>query len=148
LFTWRRAATPGDDLGLQVVDVRTWQVQTLDAVAERMGISLDGRWLFQLDPPAWTRPGAAPPQQRGPRDSAGSRLSVLDAATRSEAAVLLQDEVPFGAGQYGPERVYVSYFNRSQRSTTLVAYDTTTWHEISRRTLDTSGFLATTSPLW
>src|SRR5262249_26261441 len=67
LFTWRRAETPADDLGLQMIDVRTWRVVTLDAVAQRLGTSLDGRWLFELDPPAWARPGAARPQQRGPR---------------------------------------------------------------------------------
>jgi hypothetical protein len=148
LFTWRRADTPGDDLGLQIVDVRTWQVQTVDSVAERMGVSLDGRWLFQLDPPAWARPGASPPQQRGPRDPAGSRLSVLDGTTRSEVAVLLQNEIPYGVGQYGPDRAYVGSASPAQRQVTLVAYDTTSWQEIARRALDAPGALVTVSPLW
>ena len=117
LFTWRRAETPADDLGLQMVDVRTWRVQTLDAIADRLGTSLDGRWQFQLDPPASARPGARPPQQRGPRDPSGARLSVLDAATHAEVAVLPRDLMPSAMGQYGADRLYhARQFGRRPRA--------------------------------
>ena len=115
LFTWRRAESPADDLGLQVVDVGTWRVQTVDAIAERMGSSLDGHWLFQLDPPAAIRPGVPPPPQRGPRSRTGARLSVLDAATRTEVAVLADDQFFFSAGQYGADRFYVTQADRGPR---------------------------------
>lgn len=152
VFAWHRAETPQDDLGLQVVDVHTWQIQTLDAVAERMGTSLDGRWLFVLDPPAGMRPGAVQLPQRGPRDPSGARLSVLDPSTATEVTTLVRDELSFGVGQYGADRLYISHFARRQRGDgsagALVAYDTSTWQEIARRTLDLPGTLATTSPLW
>jgi hypothetical protein len=155
LFTWRRAETPADDLGLQVVDVRTWQVQTLDAVADRLGTSLDGRWLFQLDPPDSARPGAAAPQQRGPRDPSGARLSVLDGATRAEVAVLARDQTPISVSQYGLDRLYISQvqFGRGPRSDagpagTLFAYDTHSWSQIAVRTLERPASLPTTTPVW
>jgi hypothetical protein len=148
LFTWRHVDSPDDDLGLQVIDVHTWQVQTLDPIATRIGSSLNGQWLFELDPPAISRPGAAPRQQRGPRDFSGARLSVLDAATRTEVAVLERDEFSFGVGQYGPDRLYVMQFGGRDAAGTLIAYDTASWSQIARRPLETPGWLATTSPLW
>jgi hypothetical protein len=154
LYTWRRAETPGDDLGLQVVDVGTWRVQTVDAVAERMGSSLDGRWLFQLDPPDVLRPGIPAPQQRGPRDRTGARLSVLDANTRTEVAVLAGDQSFFSAGQYGADRFYVTEVERGQRGpdgtpvATTVAYDATSWREIARRSLDVPSTLLGLSLPW
>jgi hypothetical protein len=152
LFTGRRALVPEDDLGLQTIDVRTWGVTTIDPLAQRLGVSVDGRWLFELDPPAWLRPGAARPERRGPRDANGSRLSVLDASTQTEAAVLLRDAVAFGAGQLGPRRVYVAQLDRRSGgggpSTTIAGYDSGTWQELARRTFDTPVQLASTSPLW
>lgn len=155
LFTWRRAETPADDMGMQMVDVRTWQVQTLDSVADRLGTSLDGHWLFQLDPPDSARPGAAAPQQRGPRDPSGARLSVLDGATRAEVAVLARDQTPVMVSQYGVDRLYVAQgqFGRRPRSDggpagTLFAYDTHSWSQIAVRMLDRLGSLPTTTPVW
>jgi len=154
LYTWRRAETPADDLGLQVVDVGTWRVQTIDAVAERMGSSSDGRWLFELDPPDFLRAGIPPPQQRGPRDRTGARLSVLDAVTRTEVAVLAGDQTFFSAGLYGADRFYVTEVTRGQRGAdgtpvaTTVAYDATSWHEIARRSLDMPSTLLSLSLPW
>lgn len=154
LFTWRRAQTPADDLGLQVVDIGTWRVQTVDSIAERMGSSLDGHWLFQLDPPAAIRPGMPPPQQRGPRSRAGARLSVLVAATRTEVAVLAGDQFFSNAGQYGADRFYVTQVERGSRGpdatavSTTVAYDTSSWHEIARRSLDVPSALLSLSLPW
>jgi hypothetical protein len=93
-------------------------------------------------------PLPCPHQQRGPRDPAGSRLSVLDVTTRREVAVLLQNEIPYGVGQYGPDCAYVGYASAAQRQVTLVAYDTTSWQEIARRAPDAPGALMTTRPLW
>jgi DNA-binding beta-propeller fold protein YncE len=152
LYVWHRAETPQDDLGLQVVDTRTWQVQTLDAIAQRMGTSLDGRWIFELDPPASSQPGAMQPQQRGPRDPSGARLSVLDATTRAEAAVLSRDQRGLNVGHFGADRLYVSQFGRGpsgdRPTATLAAYDTSSWREIAARALDVPGALVTTSALW
>jgi dipeptidyl aminopeptidase/acylaminoacyl peptidase len=154
LYAWRRAEMPADDLGMQLVDVRTWQVQTVDAVAERMGSSLDRRWLFQLDPPAYLRPGVPRPQQRGPRDQTGTRLSVLDATTRAPVAVLAGDQFPFSVGQYGVDRVYVTLVDRGPRGpdqavvATVIGYDTASWREIARRSLDVPSALMGLSLPW
>jgi hypothetical protein len=148
LYVWHRAETPEDNLGLQVVDVRTWSVQTLDTIAERLGTSLSGQWLFELDPPVWLRPGAAQPAPRGERDPTGARLSVLDAATRQQVAVLARDQFYFNVGQYGTGHVYVSEFSRPDHATTLVAYATGSWQRIAQRMVDVPAVLSTTTPLW
>jgi DNA-binding beta-propeller fold protein YncE len=152
LYAWHQAETPADDLGLQVIDTRKWQVQTIDPIAQRLSVSLNGRGLFELDPPAWTRPGAAAPPQRGPRTLSGARLSVLDPATHAEIATLMRDQFLYGAGQYGPDRLYLTEASlrqgRGPQPAALVGYDTATWQEIARRTLDSPGSLLTTSPLW
>jgi hypothetical protein len=152
LYTWRRAEAPADDLGLQVVDIGTWRVQTLDAIAERMGSSLDGHWLFELDPPASLRPVNPAPRQRGQRDQSGARLSVLDAATRTPVAILADDHIPAGAGQFGADRFYVTEFAAGQSgqapATTLVGYEVGSWREVARRTLDVPGALWGLSLPW
>jgi hypothetical protein len=152
LYLSHPAQALADDLGLQVVDTHTWQVQTLDPIAQRLGTSLDGRWLFQLDPPAWNRPGAEPPQQRSPRDLAGARLSVLEPSSLTQVATLWRDQLDTGFGQYGGDRLYVIQLElrqaRGGAQGTLIGYDTTTWQEIARRRLDAGGALVTTAPLW
>ena len=155
LYVWHQAETPADDLGMQVIDTRTWQVQTLDPIAQRIGFSLNGRWVFELDPPAWSRPGAAARQQRGPRDLSGARLSVVDRVSRTEVATLLRDRLAYAPGQYGPDRLYLTEIDAApgrggpdSPTAALVAYDTTSWQEIARRTLDAPAALLTTTALW
>ena len=154
LFTWRRAETPADDLGLQLVDVGTWRVQTVDAIAERMGSSLDGHWLFQLDPPAAIRPGVPPPQQRGPRSP---HRRPAERAGRGDAHGSRGPRwrpVLFNAGQYGADRFYVTQVDRGPRGpeatpvATTVGYDATSWREIARRSLDVPSALLSLSLPW
>src|SRR5207248_9357546 len=95
LYTWRRAEALGDDVGLQAIDTRSWQVVTIDSIAARIGWSLDGRFAVAVDPPGWQQAGATRPQQRGPRDPAGMRLRVLDSSGRNEVALLLRDDAAF-----------------------------------------------------
>jgi hypothetical protein len=155
LYVWHATAEPDDDVGLQMVDVGTWRVQTVDPIAIRLGPSLDGQWLFRLDPAFAQRPGA----QRS-RDPSGARLSVLDASGRDEVAVLAQDRFTFAIGQYSPRRLYVLELDppqpaadgqgqrRGRPPTTLVAFASGSWGELARRPLDTPGWLVTTEGVW
>jgi DNA-binding beta-propeller fold protein YncE len=146
LFAWRRAESIGDELGLQMIDTRTWQVVTIDAIAQRMGWSVDGRFAFALDPPASLRPGATRPDNRGPRDATGARLSVLDATGHTELALLSNDYAPVGVSQFGADRVLVSHFER--HFTSIQVFDTRTWTEVARRQIDTLGQLAGARSVW
>ena len=157
LYVWQLASAPEDDLGLQQVDVGSWRIQTLDPIAARLGSSLDGQWLFRLDPSYAQRPGV----QRA-RDPSGARLSVLDAAGRDEVAVLERDRFSFILGQYGPARLYTVEVDptargeadgsqdgrRARPATSLVAFAVGSWQELARRGLDSPSWPVTIQPVW
>lgn len=135
LRTWRSAADPVDQVGLQTIDTRTWQVTTVDAVAMRLWTTLDGQWQVRLDPPP-TR------AVREGRRSTLYRLSVADPSGR-EASALLQDQALYGIGQYGADRLLVEF----GEPWTIVAYDVGTWREVARRDVPRGAWLVTQSAL-
>jgi len=157
LYVWQLASAPEDDLGLQQVDVGSWRVQTLDPIAARLGASLDGQWLFRLDPSYAQRPGV----QRA-RDPAGARLSVLDASGGDEVAVLERDRFSLVVGQYGPQRLYTVEVEpaapteadasqdsrRARPAMALVAFAVGSWRELARRSLDGRSWPVTTQAVW
>jgi hypothetical protein len=142
LYVRQPAGDPRDDLGLQMVDVGSWRVRTVDPVAVRLASSPDGRWLFRLDPPLSQRVGA----QRS-RDPTGARLSVLDSSTLSEHVVLDQDHFAFNVAQYGTDHVYV-LDRQPGRSAMLIAYASATWQPIAWREMDAPGWLVTAQSAW
>jgi hypothetical protein len=141
LYVWHPVSDSTDDLGLQMVAVGTWRVETIDPIAVRLGSSVDGRWLFRLDPPLSQRPGA----QRS-RDPTGARLSVLDAKTLSEAAVLQQDQFAFDVRQYA-DRTFIVNRQRG-RSSMLVEYADATWQPLAQRELTAPSWLVTAQSAW
>ena len=140
LLTWRRGASLAGQVGLQSVDLKTWRVETLDPIAERLGWSVDRRALFELDPPAVQTPGAG----RGDgnrgfffRNPLGARLSVLDSATGTQLAVLAQDRNPVVLGQFDSAHLFATYVSR--QGTDFVAYDTRSWQTLAERHVDGPG---------
>ncbi|MBV9169052.1 MAG: hypothetical protein JOZ81_03065 [Chloroflexi bacterium] len=141
LYVWQPTAEPSDDLGLQMVDVGTWHVETVDPIATRLGSSAQGPWLFRLDPPLSQRPGA----QRS-RDPTGARLSVLDSKTLTEQAVLDQDHFAFNLSQYA-DRTYV-IDRQPGRSTLLTEFANGSWASVTQRELTAPGWLITAQSVW